>query len=636
MRWPRLLTLTAVALAAAVLGSVLVLGALVGVFSGRWDGPEVEVAVSALLGTAVLVTAVVVAHRVPDNWVGPVIALMGLEPFANAAFDTLGHADRLGSGAAHFFATAAEVSWMWIYVPVGLILAIFPDGRPAGRAGRVALIGLPAVAVAFQLLAGPGDAVGAVLARALVPVFFGLLVSSAVSAVRRYRRGDSVIRAQLRWLALAGIGLPLTLLVGSFGYFVLGTAVPVLAGIVLLYLAVPVATANAVLRHRLFDVDDALVASLLYGLMATLVVGVFTAASAGTGLLLGHASTTAAVVVTAVVAFTLGSLRGGAASRLGRSLFPARERALNALALLHDQVRAGSAAPEDVMPVLRRALGDPGLSVSYAEADAGSAGGASGPHLTTPVLLGDTLVGHLRPGPQARHRPSRDVAAAAALLLETARLRADLATALREVAASRERILLAGYDERRRLERDLHDGAQQRLVSLGVRLRVLQRGLGPQTNGMIAELDEAVAQVATTVSELRQLAHGIRPSSLDDGLAAALAHLARTTPMPLTLDLEGGDDLPDAISTTAYFVAAEAVTNAVRHSEAAQIAVRLRREGDELSVQVSDDGRGGAGSRPGSGLSGLDDRVSGAGGRLRLVSPPGGGTIVEARLPCGS
>ena len=106
--------------------------------------------------------------------------------------------------------------------------------------------------------------------------------------------------------------------------------------------------------------------------------------------------------------------------------------------------------------------------------------------------------------------------------------------------------------------------------------------------------------------------------------------------MPLTLDIDGDDDLPDVVTTTAYFVAAEAVTNAVRYAHANHILVRIRRIADELTVQIDDDGLGGASPHPGSGLAGLDDRVSSAGGRLRLVSPPGGGTLVEARLPCGS
>ena len=642
MTWPRLVTWTAVVLAVGVLGSVLLVSALSGGFTGPWDKTATEVLVSSLLGTAVLVTAVVVAHHVPDNWLGPVVALMGLEPFVNSALDVLGNTLRVGSNPAAFFAKTADVSWMWIYVPVGLLLAVFPDGRPATRSGWTALIGLPAVAVTFQLLAGVGgsDAVGALtvpLKIALVSVFHGLLVLASIAVVQRYRQGDLVVRAQLRWLALAGTGLPLTLLLGSFGYFVLGTPIPSLVGIVLVYLAVPISTAIAVMRHRLFDVDDALIASGVYAFMATLVGGVFTAVSAGTGVMLGHSSTTAAVVVTAGLAFSLGSVHSRVERRLGRSLFPARERALHAVARLHDRVRAGTASPEEVLAALREGIPDPGLTVTYADAAVapGREAGAEDP-IATPVLLGDTLVGHLHSSPGAKHHPSRDVASAAALLLETARLRAGLATALVEVEASRQRILLVGYDERRRLERDLHDGAQQRLVSLGLRLRLLQRGLGPSEQGVAAELDEAVAQVATTVSELRLLAHGIRPSSLDDGLAAALGHLAQNTALPLTLDIDGDDDLPDVVTTTAYFVAAEAVTNAVRYAHADHILVRMRCEADELTVQINDDGLGGASPRPGSGLAGLDDRVSSAGGRLRLVSPPGGGTLVEARLPCGS
>ena len=642
MTWPRLVTWTAVGLAVAVLGSVLLVSALSGGFTGPWEETATEVLVSSLLGTAVLVTAVVVAHHVPDNWLGPVIALMGLEPFVNSALDLLGNAARVGSSPAAGFAKAAEVTWMWIYVPVGLLLAVFPDGRPAGRSGRTALIGLPTVAVAFQLLAGVGGsyAVGAStvpLKIALVVVFHGLLILASIAVVQRYRQGDPIVRAQLRWLALAGTGLPLTLLLGSFGYFVLGSPIPTLVGIVLVYLAVPIVTAIAVMRHRLFDVDDALIASGVYALMATLVVGVFTAVSAGTGVVLGHSSTTAAVVVAALSAFSFGSMHGRVERRLGRSLFPARERALHAIARLHERVRAGTASPQEVLAVLREAIPDPGLTVTYVDDPVAPdrEAGDEDP-IATPVLLGDTLVGHLHPSPGAKHHLSRGVAAAAALLLETARLRAGLANALVEVEASRERILLVGYDERRRLERDLHDGAQQRLVSLGLRLRLLQRGLGPSAEGVAAELDEAVAQVATTVSELRLLAHGIRPSSLDDGLAAALGHLAQNTALPLTLDIDGADDLPDVVTTTAYFVAAEAVTNAARYAHADHILVRMRREADELTVQINDDGLGGARSRPGSGLAGLDDRVSSAGGRLRLVSPPGGGTLVEARLPCVS
>ncbi|MGB4136828.1 MAG: histidine kinase, partial [Microbacterium sp.] len=191
-----------------------------------------------------------------------------------------------------------------------------------------------------------------------------------------------------------------------------------------------------------------------------------------------------------------------------------------------------------------------------------------------------------------------------------------------------------GYEERRRLERDLHDGAQQRLVALGMRLRVLQRATAPD-DGVSDALDAAVAELGTAVAELRRLAHGVRPSALDDGLGAALAGLERLSPGIVELDVRAGE-LPDAVATTAYFVVSEAVANALRHSGASRVQVVVRHVDDVLRVRVADDGCGGASLRPAGGLTGLSDRVRALGGRLRVLSPSGDGTTVEATLPCAS
>ncbi len=145
------------------------------------------------------------------------------------------------------------------------------------------------------------------------------------------------------------------------------------------------------------------------------------------------------------------------------------------------------------------------------------------------------------------------------------RLRAELAGALREVEASRTRLVQAGDAERRRLERDLHDGAQQRLVSLGMAMRLAQRHLDDGTVDVNGLLDQGVAELATAIAELRQIAHGLRPTSLDDGLHAALAAITQTLPIPVRLDIPPGE-LPEDLATTAYFVAAEAVTNAAKYS----------------------------------------------------------------------
>jgi signal transduction histidine kinase len=170
-------------------------------------------------------------------------------------------------------------------------------------------------------------------------------------------------------------------------------------------------------------------------------------------------------------------------------------------------------------------------------------------------------------------------------------------------------------------------------------IRLGQRHLDDGTTDVNGLLDQAVAELGTAVAELRQIAHGLRPSSLDDGLVNALTMMVGRVPAPITLDMPAElrcDGLPDVVATTAYYVASEAVVNAVRHAAAASIGLRLHRDAGALTVQVRDDGPGGATLRPGAGLAGLADRVAAAGGGLRLTSPIGSGTLVEAVLPCAS
>jgi signal transduction histidine kinase len=170
-------------------------------------------------------------------------------------------------------------------------------------------------------------------------------------------------------------------------------------------------------------------------------------------------------------------------------------------------------------------------------------------------------------------------------------------------------------------------------------IRLGQRHLDDGVTDVDGLLDRAVAELGTAVAELRQIAHGLRPSSLDDGLANALTMMIGRVPAPISLDLcprLRSGALPDVVSTTAYYVASEAVVNAVKHARAASIRLRVVRDDGLLTVQVRDDGLGGASLRPGAGLAGLADRVAAAGGGLRLVSALGQGTLVEAELPCAS
>ena len=206
---------------------------------------------------------------------------------------------------------------------------------------------------------------------------------------------------------------------------------------------------------------------------------------------------------------------------------------------------------------------------------------------------------------------------------------------LAEVEASRARIVEAGYEERRRLERDLHDGAQQRLVSLGVQVRRLQLSLPREARILSPALDQIVAEVGAAISDLRQIAAGVRPARLDEGLAAALRDLARTSPVPVDVEATG-ERAPRAsrrlrTSSRARRSRTPSSTDRRRGSR----FVRVEDNGT-LHVTVADDGVGGAVVRRGSGLAGLRDRVAAHGGTLEIVSPHGSGTRVEVAIPCGS
>jgi signal transduction histidine kinase len=227
------------------------------------------------------------------------------------------------------------------------------------------------------------------------------------------------------------------------------------------------------------------------------------------------------------------------------------------------------------------------------------------------------------------------VVAAASLSIEIARLRVEVRRQLAEVDASRRRIVEAGYEERRRLERDLHDGAQQRLVTLGIVLRRLQRSLPREARMLAPALDAAVEEVGAAIADLRTIAAGVRPPRLDDGLAAALRDLARSAPLPVEVEAPL-ERLAANVEAAAYFVACEALTNAVKHAAASKVELRAIQASGSLLVSIADDGVGGAVARRGSGLSGLRDRVAAHGGVLEIVSPNGCGTRVEVALPCES
>jgi PAS domain S-box-containing protein len=217
---------------------------------------------------------------------------------------------------------------------------------------------------------------------------------------------------------------------------------------------------------------------------------------------------------------------------------------------------------------------------------------------------------------------------------EVRRLNAELHARLEELAASRARIVTAGDVERRRLERNLHDGAQQRLVALSLSLRLAQAKLDSDPAAARSILSGAGEELALALDELRELARGLHPAVLSDrGLHAAVEMLAGRSPVPMEIDAIADERLPAPVEAAAYYLIAEALTNVAKYAQASAVRVRVTESDGGVVVEVTDDGVGGADAAAGSGLRGLADRVEALGGSLEIVSPAGGGTSLRAEIP---
>jgi signal transduction histidine kinase len=240
------------------------------------------------------------------------------------------------------------------------------------------------------------------------------------------------------------------------------------------------------------------------------------------------------------------------------------------------------------------------------------------------------------------HHPSLDdepelldaVSAAAGIALENGRLHAELRARLEELRGSRGRVIEAGQKERQRLERDLHDGAQQRLIALSLSLRQLEQRLEGDPDAQ-ASVDQVRHEIALSLEELRAVAHGIHPAVVSGhGLAVALESLAARAPVPVRLTVDVGGRLNERLEVAAYYVVCESLANIGKHAQATSASVDVARMNGDIVVEVVDDGIGGADSERGTGLRGLADRVEALGGRLRVWTPRGGGTRVRAEMPC--
>jgi signal transduction histidine kinase len=295
---------------------------------------------------------------------------------------------------------------------------------------------------------------------------------------------------------------------------------------------------------------------------------------------------------------------------------------------------------------LARALGDPSIELIYWLPDDERFVDARGRTAQLPapgsgrgmtrIERDGTLVAAIVHDALSFDKELDSIGAAAGMAIENERLDAELRAKVAELRDSRSRMLRIGLEERRRLERDLHDGAQQRLVSMALNMRLARDRMRDDPAAAERMLDGAGAELEAALEELRELARGIHPAVLSDrGLDAALETLARRAPLPVELNRDSRERLPESIELAAYFVVSEALTNVAKYADASHAKVNVARRNGKLLVEVTDDGVGGADPDNGTGLRGLADRLAVIEGRLEVESPPGAGTTIRAKIPCG-
>ncbi|HTI33022.1 MAG TPA: sensor histidine kinase [Miltoncostaea sp.] len=663
MRWP--LYAAWACAAAAVAGAV---GAFV--FRAADPAPG-EAALETLLEIAVgvpaLAAGVAIARGRPRNAVGAVVAAIGLVVVADAFVGRWASAAVHGEAAgAGWAALAFDADWIPTFGLLALLLLLFPDGRPLSPRWRWAV----ALTIAATLLAcgtavlrdepfdapydgvAPPvgvlpDAAAGVLMAVCLPLLMVALALAAVAVILRFRRSRGVERTQMKWLAAAAALLPLALVAGIIDGFLNDSAGPLtLIPFLAVYVALVAAVVVAMLRHGLYDVDRVISRTIAWVALTILLAG----GAVGVALLvadpLGGGSTAGAAVAAVTAALAFDPLRRRLQRVVDRRFDRDRAHAIARIDAFADRVHDGEAEPEEIEGLLRDVLGDPRLRLLVWLPGPGIYAGLDGAPASPPVPgpgtavtavgRGDAPLALMVHDPRLAERSGllAEVLRAAALPVEAARLRGELRGRLEEVEESRARIVRAGYEERRRLERDLHDGAQQRLLALGMALRRVQRRVSGDPEAARA-LDDAVDGVAEAVRDLREIARGLRPGMLDDGLGPALADLARRTPLAVDVDAPAVRVAPE-IETAAYYVVSEALANAVKHASASRVTVSARQDDGHLVVRVADDGRGGATAETAGGLAGLADRVAAHGGRMALESAPGAGTRIEVVLPCGS
>jgi signal transduction histidine kinase len=520
-----------------------------------------------------------------------------------------------------------------------------------------------AVPALDKVLNGGNNSAGAIIS-------FTLFVYFVVAVVVRFRRSRDVERSQLRWFAyVAGAALALLLISFPISGVVAGNVTSSIGAFGLVVL-VPAAIGLAVMRHGLYDIDVFISRGIVYGSLAVFITAVYVGIAVGIGALVGSGGKPdlgLSILATAIVAVGFQPVRERVQRVANRLVYGKRATPYEVLSQFSERV-AESYASDDVLPRMARVLAE-GTAAELAEvwlgsgtslrraavypldsakpeslaANGGELAATASAARSVEVRHQGELLGALsvtkRRGEQLTPIEIKlmdDLAHQAGLVLKNVGLTADLQARLVDLRASRQRLVAAQDDERRKLERNLHDGAQQHLVAIKVKLGLVE---------MLATRDPEKAK-ATIVSlkhdadealeTLRDLARGIYPPLLaEKGLSTALEAQARKATLPVTVEANGIGRYPQDTEAALYFCILEALQNIQKYAQASSATVRLRTDGDQLCVEVADDGRGFdvITTLRGNGLTNMEDRLQALGGTLQIASSPGHGTTLRASIP---
>lgn len=604
---------------------------------------------------------VVLTLRVPGNVVGWLFLGLATSIMTAGFLDTYAeYALRAAPGRAPYGELAAvlgDTSFAWWFMFVALCLQLTPSGRPMTSRWAPVLWVTVASAVIFQLGAllrsTPLEGVNAGVVSPLAPsslagpmaglaaaavIILGLCLLASVYAIfARFRRSRGEERQQMLWLVIGVAPLPLCVVVAYLASYLNVDDDDALAGwlVALGIVALAIGAGFAIAKYRLYGVEEIVSRAVAYVLATAAVILAYGAVVlVVTRSIPGVESGSTATTILATLAAAGVALP---AYRWGQDRIDRRfnRRRYDAVHL----VRVGLEAPSpDLAELMTQALGDPSARILFPVAD--------GEWVTPdgrPTSLSDHGVDVVRRdaiAARVEFDPGRSdrgiveaVAQEAAAEIDNLGLLAELSRQLQQVRDSRARLAGAHLEERQRMERDLHDGAQQRLLAIAMQLQSAR--MNGSTGILLDQTTHAIEQLGIAVQELRDLAHGLQPPSLaSGGLRAAVDDLVSRIPLRLTLDIDDRR-FPPTVEGAAWFVIAEAVSNAVKYANADEVHIRSTVEPFGLRVVVTDEGVGGADAR-GRGLQGLADRVAALGGELRVAERLPHGTQVEAVFPCVS